>query len=527
MNEVQRLQQRLVALRQRNRAWRSLEELVTHEDYFGLTTASPLQRAICRVADGQELGELREHPDVVAGMGHVPSGIARPQEIDILSGIRTGKSLFAGALAVHWSQTCDLRGIRSGETPPRIPIISLRLDLAKAVYDHVVGTLLAKPKLRHLLLAEPAGGDTVFLRHPTGRAIEVRITAGARAGSSLVARWLAGCIFDEAPLMQGHDDAVINYDEAYRQVLGRILSGGQIVSIGSPWAPFGPIYERYIAHFGQPTSERVIIKAPGWAMNPYHWTEERCAELKSKDPDAYITTCAAEFMSPEESLFSSIEVDRSTRHAPLDLSYADRQEYVAAMDPATRGNAWTLVIATRLGNKKVVALARQWVGSRMEPLSPKAVLAQIGEVLRQYKIQTVSSDQWFGDALRDIARDLGFAIIQVAHTEKERVSRWMSLRTKLAEGEIELPPDPSLRNDLMRVKKRITQSGASIVLPTTSDGRHCDYAPALLLALYRWIEDQKPEPIAPHSDKALELEAQRMREAQNKRWGRKTRSSLW
>lgn len=526
MDTVAQLQARLLTLRNRKYAWSSLEQLLTHPDYFGLETASPLQRAICRIADGRDLGELRDHPDIQAGIGPAPMGLARPHELDILSGIRAGKSLFAGALAVHWSQICDLRGIRSGETHPRIPIISLRLDLAKAVYDHVVGTLLAKPKLRHLLLAEPTGGDTILLRHPTGRAIEVRITAGARAGSSLVARWLAGCIFDEAPLMQGQDDAVINYDEAYRQVLGRILQGGQIVSIGSPWAPFGPIYERYVAGFGQPTAERVIIKAPGWAMNPSHWTPERCEALKSKDPDAYITTCAAEFMSPEESLLSSIEIDKATRPTPLELPYQERQEYVAAMDPATRGNAWTLVVTTRVGSRKFVVLARQWVGSRIEPLSPKAVLQEIARILRAYQIRLVYSDQWYGDALRDLARDEGLTILQAMHTEKEKVALWMSVRTKLSEGEIELAPESMLRNDLMRIKKRVTQSGAAIVLPTTSDGRHCDYAPALLLALHKWIGDIKPEPIAPGSDKALELEAQRMREAQNKKWGRKAKS-VW
>ena len=45
--------------------------------------------------------------------------------------------------------------------------------------------------------------------------------------------------------------------------------------------------------------------------------------------------------------------------------------------------------------------------------------------------------------------------------------------------------DPDLLMDLRRVRRRTTQAGVTIDLVSTPDGRHCDYAPALALAIGR------------------------------------------
>ena len=43
----------------------TLETKLCDPAFFGLTTASPLQRAICRVADGKALGGLAADPVVM------------------------------------------------------------------------------------------------------------------------------------------------------------------------------------------------------------------------------------------------------------------------------------------------------------------------------------------------------------------------------------------------------------------------------------------------------------------------------
>jgi len=510
-----------------------VETLLTAMGGFDLA-ASPLQRAICRLADGRALGDLGERADVCAALGCGPGAMPtkRPREIAILSGIRVGKSLLAAALALHWAVTCDLTGLAPGEVP-RVSIVSTTKDNADVVFGHVVGHIGASAWLSSLIIGKPTN-DAVLIRHPSGRAVEIKVVAGSRAGSTLVSRWSAGCIFDEFPRMIGGDEGVVNWDDSRAAVLLRLRPGAQLVHIGSPWAPFGPAYEMVATHHGKPSERLVLIIAPAYDMNPAYWTPERCAEAKAADADVYLTDVEAKFASPEESLFPGVEIDRVTRAEPPELPPVRGAEYAAAMDPATRGNAWTLVIATREGRRRRVVLARQWIGSRIDPLSSGMVLAEIGALCKRYGIDVVQTDQYYVDALAELARARtytdGDGVEQVKHpivlqqsmlTEAEKVQRWLALRLRVSTGEVEFPPDGVFRADMQRVKKRTTQSGVQVVLPKTSDGRHCDFAPAVLLALDRYLDDIAEDPPAPGTEAALLEEQRRAREAAVKRWGRK------
>lgn len=484
----------------------SLEWKLTNRHAFGLTTASPLQRAICRVADGAELGELAHHSTVIAAIGDVHSlPHERPKEMFLISGIRTAKSLTAACGAFHMAVTCDVSTLRAGEIP-RVSVVSLRKDLADVIMNHLVGSLQTSPLLRPFLLGEPTA-DGLMLRHPSGMPIEVRVVAGSRAGATLVARWSAGCIFDEFPRMVGGDEGVVNWDDSRGAVIHRMLSGSQLWHIGSPHAPYGPAYEMVTKHHGRPTPQRVVIRAPAFAMHPGYWTPERCEEKRLADADAYKTDVLAEFATPEESMFSSESIDRATRKAPAVIGPKPGNTYYAAMDPATRGNGWTMAIATREAGKTIVVRVDEWQGSRDEPLDPGEVLADAAGILAAYRVTTVHSDQVMGDALVSIGRKVGLGVSQWTFTSTQKTEKYLAIRARLDSGELELPPVQRLRTDLLHVRKRVTPTGVGIVLPQTSDGRHCDFAPALMLVLSRVL----PEPIEP---KVLEtdIETARTRE---------------
>lgn len=492
----------------------SLEWRLTDAHAFGLTTASPLQRAICRVADGRPLGQIAKHPDVIAAFLDV-DGLPRkkPTEVAVLSGIRTGKSLIAACVGVDMALKCDVSRLGPGEVP-RVSVVSLTKDLADVIFNHAIGRVQQSPLLAPLLIGNPST-DSFHLRHPTGRPVQIKVVAGSRAGSSLVARWSAGCIFDEFPRMTGSDDSVVNWDDSRDAVLLRLLHGAQLWHIGSPWAPFGPAYDLVTEHWGKPTSRMVVVRAPAPAMNPHTWTAERIEAAKA-EPDVYRTDVLAEFATPEEALFSARSVDKCTRTTPLAVPWEPGHEYYAAMDPATRGNGWTLAIATREAGKTRIVRAQEWIGTRHDPLDPGKVLAEIAGILANYRLTSVDSDQWMGDALIALGRQVGLNIVTWRLGERERAERYLAIRTRMDSNELELPPIPRLRTDLLHVRKRVTPSGMGIVLPQTSDGRHCDYAPTLMLVLSRLL----PEPVAP---KLLDedIETRRMRELMLARWGRK------
>lgn len=491
----------------------SLEFKLCDANAFGLTTASDLQRAICRVADGRPLGTLAKSRAVRRAFGNIDDlPTEPPRELAILSGIRTAKSLTAACGAFHMSQTCDVSTLGPGEIP-RVSVISIQKDLADVVFGHLVGRAQASPLIRPLIIGEPSS-DSIHFRHPTGRPIQVKVVAGSRAGSTLVARWSAGCIFDEFPRMIGGDEGVVNWNDCRDAVLLRLLPGAQIWDIGSPWAPYGPAYELVTEYFGKPSAAMVVVRAPAPDMNPVYWTPERVAKAKA-DPDVYRTDVLAEFATAEEALFSAESVDRCTR-TTLCIPHKPGNTYYASMDPATRGNGWTLAIATREQGRTVVVRADEWMGSRHEPLDPGNVLAEIAGILAHYGLTSVDSDQWMGDALIALGRQVGLNVVPWRFVERERAERYLAIRTRLDSGEIELPPVPKMRTDLLHVRKRLTPGGMGIVLPQTSDGRHCDFAPTLMLVLSRLL----PEPVKP---KLLEEdpETARARARVLAKWGKK------
>jgi len=491
------------------KTFESLESLLVDRSLFGLATATPIQRAICRIADGVPLGALARDPVILDAVGDC-SQIAgvRPRELAILSGIRVGKSLLASLLAIYWTQVCDVSKLGPGEIP-RISIVSITRDLAEVVFGHVLGRIAASPRLSALVIGNPQA-ESITLRHPTGVPVEISVVSGSRAGSSLVARWSAGCIFDEFPRMMGADESVINWEDSRKAVLERILPNAQLVSIGSPWAPYGPAFDVYSNHWKHPSSEMVVVKTPAWNFNPYFWTPERVERAKA-NPDIYQTDVLAEFANPEESLFATHEIDAATRQSPTTLKANPALAYRAAMDPATRGNGWTLVIVTRQGNRKIVAHVEEWRGSKVDPLSPKFVLNEIADVCRDYGITTIDTDIYMADAIKDLAREVGLHVRQISMTDKERSKRYMSIKAKIAIGEIELSPERKFRNDLLQLKKKTTNNGPKIFLPATPDGRHCDYAPSLMLALSGYLEDMRPDAIDPNSAEGIARQADKMK----------------
>ena len=468
--------------------------MATSRDFFGLATATPVQRAFLRIASGKPLGDLATHPDVVFAMGG-EDGVAAlfpgvPKELMLLSGIRVGKSLIAALLCVYWSQVADVSRLGPGEIP-RISILSIAKDNAIVILDHIIGRVSASAKLKSLIIGDPTK-EEIVLRHPSGVPIEIRVVAGARAGATLVSRWSAGCVADEFPRWVGEGEGVINWDDSRRAVLDRILPNCQFVSIGSPYAPVGPAYDAVQKYHGKPTQDAVLLKAPAWMLNPFYWTPEKIEESK-RDPDVHVTDCLADFASPEESLFNAVEIDSCVRKAPMFIAPDPALSYVAAMDPATRSNGWTLIIATKIGNRKIVVRCEERRGTKLAPLKPREVMIDFASILADYGIGTICSDQHLADAIKEIAQDLGLFFKQIDWQSRIQAKKYQSLKTRMALAEVELPPDPMLRNDLIQIRKRSTNNGVKIMLPNSSDGRHCDYAPALVMALSHYIDDKEPD----------------------------------
>lgn len=550
-----------------------LEDLIDSPDGFGIAEMgglSPLQRCICRVVEGIPLGDLDGHPDLAEALGlsveetiewearRAQTGYSIPKEVFVIAAIRTFKSLLVAAAGIWASQHVDTTLLSGGEIP-RYSIVSLTVDNAKVVLMHLLGAL-KKPKLAGLVVDEKdlrersewkqiikeSSSDLVgsqFLWHPSGVPIEIRVVAGKRAGGSTVSRWSAGVGLDEAPRMVGADRGVVNYTDIRRSVMGRLLPGAQLFSVGSPWASEGPVFDIFNEWWGQPRLDLVIFKAPGPLLNPVWWTQERCDELKEKDAVAYQMDVLAEFADAGEALYPQALIAKSTRYDQPVIDYQPGHEYSAAIDPATRNNAWTLVIAdrvryqtevegddgivrTRWRTKKRIVYHYQWQGSQVAPLSPRDTLQQVAEVLEHYHLDFCRTDQWSADAMRELAQSFGMALIIENWTSQENTNHYLWLRNAMANGDFEMPNDSDIAKDFRLVKRVIGTRGPAVHLSSTADGRHCDYVPAVVRATAPWIREDRDAPPEPGSKEALQAELDAARDKAYRRASRKAKGHL-
>lgn len=464
-----------------------LEALFTSREAFGVETATPVQRAICRCSDGVDLGELWNDPNVQAAFGGKKPPNVAPRMLVILAGIRGGKTMLSAAKVFETALTCDVTGLSPGDIL-RIPLLSIDKRGAKQAFAHLVGTIQAKPHLRQHLAGEPTA-ETVLIRHQTGRIVEVTVTAMSAQGGTLVGNWLASLVVDEAPRVAGQADGVRNLDDALHAVQGRMRPGSQIMLVGSPNIPFGPVFDIDQKHFGRPDENIVVIRATGPLLNPSWWTPARVEWTRTNAPRSYVTDVLGKFADSEEQLFSSAIVDAAMRSGPEVIAPMRGFSYVAAIDPAMRGNAWTLVVVGCDGfspegmPQYFVALSKQWRGSKVQPLRPDTVLREIAATLKPYGLNEVWSDGHQIDSLQVIAEQEGIRIAEAFATQEDNVQRVENIRLLLESSRLQLSPDRMLRADLLRVRRKVNQKNTTMAMPVTADGRHCDFVPSLGLCL--------------------------------------------
>lgn len=271
------------------------------------------------------------------------------------------------------------------------------------------------------------------------------------------------------------------------------------------------------------TEYQCTATAPSWVANPTVTEEQTHAEEPNEDiwKREY---AAIPLEGSEEGMFAASLLSASSRADGKDVPREIGVFYNAAMDPALVRNAWTLAIAGRRWvegkvRRSIVAF-REWRGTSANPLRPDVVLREVAVLLRKYGLDVVDTDEFHGQSLAIIAErpDINIVVRVNPTTSAGKIERYESMLTQMSDGQLELPGDPRVRADLLAVRRLLTPNGFVIRLPETPDGRHCDHASSISLALSKCLVD--PEYVGPprgtpawHAAQIKAWEAQQEREA--------------
>lgn len=486
----------------------TLEELVTGPRYGNLD-ASPVQRAICRLAVGADAGAIGD-PELETYFGSLRwrAPLAPPAGVCLVCGIRGGKTRLAAAAVVWGALTAELDGVEDYEDVAAV-VVGPTMKQAKKTFRQVLG-LLRRPGLAGLIVGEPTS-DTVRIRRPDGREVSIVVVAPGAGGEGLRGSWLAALVIEEAAYWRSEvTGAVVNAEETLDAAEGRLLPGAQQWVISSPRGPAGLLHTIWKTHFGAPGDVGpdglipwLVVHAPTRALNPT-FSAAKIEAARAKNADKAAREHDAVFVEDDTALFSAVDLDACVRMAPADLPRVPGLRYVASIDPAARLNAFTLTIGAattravqvpapfvpgvepkpptvEARRHVVVAAVRQWIPKPGQPVDLEGTFVAIAQVCAQYGVTTLRTDGWSADSLRALARRYGLALVACGWTSDQWLEAYEELRVLTNTRTIDLPPDPYVRFDLLAARRRTRGSKVHVHLPTTPDGRHCDYAPGLAL----------------------------------------------
>ena len=480
----------------------TLRQLVT--EGLGLTL-SPGQGLIVDAADGAEIPHATDDGVRTAERG---GAVLRTRErlgvparqICVVAGIRGGKTTLAACAAVAGALRADLSSLRADETAAGL-IVAPHADSASETYRVLRELVEGHPALTALLVGEPKASRLTLRRPSDGRRVELRVVAAGKGGLTLRSRWLTSCVLDEGAFFESASTAAVTDRAQLDAVRHRVVPGAQIWLISSPFAAKGLLHDVW-----RTTAPGwVVVHAPSSALHPKYWTPERVQRALAEDYESACREVLGQFVDAATSLFSTAAVERASKH-PVSPPVPHRR-YVAAMDPASRVNPWTVAVATRGPQRFEIVAAREWV-PRGSDLDPDEVLAELSKFLAPYGVTTVLTDQYGYASTAALARRYGLALTLHTTTDRTAMQSHLWLKKRLEADEVALPPIPELLADMQDVQRVLGSGGRARVEYQRRGPRHADYVPAVVLALAA-LRDAPPA-----DDEAAKLAAEEAEEAE-------------
>jgi hypothetical protein len=444
-------------------------------------TPAPMIGLLEAVEDPRLIG-LALYPkqrELMEGFERTPSAV-------VAAGRRGGKTTCASAVMIY---DCVCRP----DLDERVKRGEVRFAVAVATNLDQSRKLIETARL----IVESSPVLSAMLKHSTADELLFEMPSGARSAirsfpcSSRGARGypISTLCMDEAHHFVTSEDGDQTADRVFNALRPATLQFGslaRVLLISSPLGTTG-----LFADYWKRARSGAL---PGWAAYQYtskelnpSLSDEFLAALEEESPETFPSEYLAEFESG-----GSLWLDRSRVRVDEDLHEAgpeDADSFVGALDASYAGDSFGVALLGRKGENLVLGPVRAIAPDRAVRKSKTwevkrdaqdRVTEEVVRLCREYGARTYV-DQHESAAVIARARELGLAVSVYAMDRDRKHKAFVALRTMLYSGQLVLPDHPTLLDEMMRVKVKIEQAGAKIILPRSSSG-HCDQIQALALA---------------------------------------------
>lgn len=418
--------------------------------------------------------------------------------VAVRAGGRGGKtSRLLAPKAVHAAWTVPLPDVRRGEVA-RALLIAPDKDLAAQTLSYARGYIAGSGVLRAALVDAPRSEDDdeigtkerIALKRPDGRVVEIVIKAATRGGKAARARTLVFAGLDEAAFFYADDGYTVTDREIYRAAIQRVVPGGQVWIVSTPWiAETGILEEQVQKNLG--SHETALVAVAGTRLLNPSWdpTGEIEADMRAEDPEnAAREIDAVPLAAGTTTFFDPTAIARAFELEPPtgvvaavgaggDLGFVNDSSAAAAMVRYRDG-----VYAP-----KVVVEIRPEPG---EPLKPSVVCRAIARAIVPAGAESIVADGHYRESAREHLSENGVIFLDAPAGAPGKHETYLALRNAMGEGKLCLGgsewADESTRRRLRLqlravLKKPREGGGVQIVSPRKKGSGHGDIVSALVL----------------------------------------------
>ena len=488
----------------------SFRAFLESPDFCGLEL-SPVIAAIADASEGAPVVTISDElATKVFGCARSELPRVARRVVAVSAGGRGGKtSRLLAPKAIHAAWTTPLRApgapidpayplaqeTAKGEHPAAV-IVAPKRRLARQAFSMVRGYVEGSPLLHAAVVGEITG-EALTLRRPDGILVDIQVVVADKGGASMRSKTLVFAGMDEASFLSTAG-AAVNDEDIRSAAIQRIVPGGQLFIVSTPWIEGEGILEQLITSDWSRHANALVAARVGTRLLNPTWDPDHSIERAERARPGGNENADREILAKPLPRGSRCYFPADAIAKALILIGPDAQaEEVGAgadLGLSAGGDHSALSIAARYPGGIFAALcALEIAGGNGQKGSD--TYKAFARRLIEHRCDSVAADVHYKEAFKEELEANGIQFIDAA--SKDRV--YAGTKTLLVEGRLALGGLDEVTREALadqlgsivaapmpggRIKITAPRRRVADMLGATTGG-HCDSVSALTLSLWR------------------------------------------
>ncbi len=386
------------------------------------------------------------------------------KEAWIICGRRAGKSRIASLIACYTAAFTDFSSKLAPGEKGVVMLIGSDRKQARVLWRYVSALFEQSPVLSSLI--ERKTREILHLANHVSIEVHTPSFRSTRGYAVL-------CFVGDEVAFWDVDEAAASPDKEVLNAIRPSLAstGGMMLCISSPFAKKGALYTAHKKHYGKDDSKVLVWQAATRDMNRTI-PESVVAEALETDPQAAAAEWLGKFRSDISSYIDRESLESCVVPGRTSLPYVERYQYSAFVDVSSgRQDSFALAIAHREADKAILDL----IVERKPPLNPSEVIKEFCKILKEYEVNRVKGDKYFGQLIVDQFKLGGVKLDQTAPSKSDLYKEVMSI---VLSGKCELLDHERMITQFTSLERRIRSGGRDVIAEPAHSHDDCANAAA-------------------------------------------------